>query len=106
MEVAGIGIKQGTISDAAHIDAVLVFILRSSCEPYPIKIDMVGSTGRDADILVIDARASCSGNFQSKQAVVIGTAGQSYWAANVALRFGDNSQNIAGSVAIECRPAG
>src|SRR4051794_16850293 len=106
MEVVGIGIKQGTVGDAAHVDAVLVFILWSSREPHPIKVNMVGSTGCDADILVVDARASCAGNLQSKQAVVIGPAGKSYWAANVSLRLGDHRQNVAGSVAVERRPSG
>lgn len=105
MEVIGIRINQSSISNAAHVNGILIFVLRSPSEPYTIKIDVISGAGGNGNVLKIDSRARGSGNFESKKTVVVRTASQDNRAAYVASRFRDDCENVLSPIAVECRPS-
>src|SRR5438445_160996 len=63
VEVISVGINQSSIGDSAHVDSVLVFVLRSSGEPHPIKINMVRGARRSGNVLEIDSGPGGSRDF-------------------------------------------
>jgi hypothetical protein len=106
VEVISVGINQSSIGDAAHVDCIFVFVLRSSGEPHSIKVNVVRGARGDGNVLIVNSGARGSRDFQSQQAVVVCTAGQDDWAADVALRLGDDCEYVLRAIAVECRPSG